>query len=96
MAQEGVQIVGYLTQPFRGVGSQSLREAFREPNAAAHFKSRTTYHTMLLSVVEDEREKFKNLLEGHDGLFNITRDAWSDIQQREVLGKSVCTGYPRE
>jgi hypothetical protein len=76
-------------QPFSGVESQSLQEAFKEANAAAHLKSRTTYHTMLLKAVEEEREKFKDLLGSHDGLFNLTCDAWSDIQQREFLGKTV-------
>jgi hypothetical protein len=77
-------------QPFTEAESKPLRAAFEESNKEAVLKSRTTYHRMLVKVLEEEREKFKALLATHQGLFNFTTDAWSDIQQREFLGTYIC------
>jgi hypothetical protein len=79
-------------QPFTEAESEPLRAAFEESNKAAVLKSRTTYHRMLVKVLEEERQKFKVLLATHKGLFNLTCDAWSDIQQREFLGTYLCEG----
>jgi hypothetical protein len=73
-------------QPFLEAESLALQRTFEECNAHAQLKSRGSYHTLLMTVLELEREKLRDLLCQHKGLFNFTCDCWSDAEQEEFLG----------
>jgi hypothetical protein len=77
-------------QPFLEVESEALQCAFEECCSDAHLKSRGSYHHLLFKVLDLERQKLRELLQKHDGLFNFTCDCWSDTEQEQYLGESGC------
>jgi hypothetical protein len=75
-------------QPFLEAESDALQRTYDECNAQAQLKSRTSYHRLLLKILDLERQKLRDLLRQHKGLFNFTCDCWSDTEQEEFLGTS--------